>query len=155
MATRRRSAEDDAPEVGLVADPDVDEDEVPEGFSVGGVDGEDADDAEDEDEEGFDPDEDELEDDEAVEGLGDEAALEEEDLVDVAAVLAEGGAAVDPVAPRAPDDATVPVALDDDDEDEVEGIRAGIEFVCSRCRLVKRTSQLASKRGDPVCRSCA
>lgn len=153
MATRRRSAEDDAPEVGLVADPDADEDEVPEGFSVGGADGEDADDAE--DEEGFEPDEDELEDDDLAEGLGDDTALEEDDLVDVAAVLAEGGVAVDPAAPRAPDDAAVPVALDDEDDDEVEGIRAGIEFVCSRCRLVKRTSQLASKRGDPVCRSCA
>lgn len=154
MATRRRTSEDEAPEVGLVADPDADEDEVPEGFSVGGADGEE----EDAEEEGFDPedeDEDGLEDEDLAEGLADEAGLEEDDLVDVAAVLAEASGVATAPAARAGEDVATPAVLDDDEDDEVEGIRAGIEFVCSRCRLVKRTSQLASKRGDPVCRSCA
>ncbi|MGA1774084.1 MAG: hypothetical protein ACO4BW_00445 [Nitriliruptoraceae bacterium] len=148
MAARRRS-EEQGPEVGLVADPDGDADEevVPEGFSVAGDDEEDEDALEDEDE---------LED--GVEDLDDELedGLDEEDLADVDAVLAGATAAPGPGAtdeePPKPD--ALPA---DDDEDEIEGIRDDIEFICVRCRLVKRTSQLAkgARKKEPFCRSCA
>lgn len=149
MAARRRS-EEEAPEVGLVADPDGEtEDEgVPEGFTV------------EEDEEELD--EDELEDGEEELDEDDESALEEgleeEDLADVDAVLAGAGASPTPVAAPVDDDGPeIAVLPAEEDEDEVEGIRDDIEFVCVRCRLVKRTSQLAkgARKKEPFCRSCA
>jgi hypothetical protein len=143
----RRRTEDEAPEVGLVADPEEDgEDGVPEGFTVG--DEEDLEDALDEDDE-------ELEDEDEADGL--EEGLDEADLADVDAVLA--GAIAAPAVVEAPttDSAAAVVLPADDDEDAIEGIRDDIEFVCTRCRLVKRTSQLAkgSRKKEPVCRSCA
>ena len=149
MAARRREErQDDAPEVGLVADPDGDEEEgVPEGFSVAG----DEDGDEDGDEELAE--DDELEDDE----LEDDEGLDDDDLADVDAVLAGAVAVPVPAAVAEDDAASAVLPADEDDEDTVEGIRDDIEFVCVRCRLVKRTSQLAkgARKKEPFCRSCA
>jgi len=45
------------------------------------------------------------------------------------------------------------VAVEDDDGEEVQGRRSG-EFVCSRCFLVKRNTQLVNKQRR-ICRDCA
>lgn len=152
MAARRRS-EDESTEVGLVADPDAGtEDEVPEGFSVAGDD-EDGEDELDEDDE---LDDDELDEDELDDDAVAEEGLDEDDLADVDAVLSGAAAATTtaPAVEAAPETVVLP---SDDDEDEIEAIRGDIEFVCVRCRLVKRTAQLAkgARKKEPFCRSCA
>lgn len=144
MAAKRPKSDDEVAEVGLVADVDDDEEELPEGFGV-------ATDGEDEpDEEDLEDDEDDEEDDVAdVVDLVE--AEEDEDVVPdvVAAVLG--------TVPDVAEESPVVGVLEDDDGEEVEGIRPGIDFVCTRCHLVKRNSQLhkRSPKDAPVCRSCA
>lgn len=98
---------------------------------------------------GADGDFDELE---SVEDLGereaDEADQDDEDDDLDSAVQAVATAVVE-----FDDDRTRPSVADEDDEEEVEGLRDG-EFVCRSCFLARRESQLA----DPdrlLCRDCA
>jgi hypothetical protein len=51
------------------------------------------------------------------------------------------------------DDVVAVVVDDDDDGDEIEGVRAG-EFVCRRCYMAKRETQLADA-DRLLCRDCA
>ena len=63
------------------------------------------------------------------------------------------GVAVVPPDAEFDDDAPVAPVDDDEDDDEIEGLRAG-EFVCRGCFMAKRETQLA----DPdrlLCRDCA
>jgi len=79
---------------------------------------------------------------------GDEADVEA-DVVPAPAVVVE-------VAAEDPDDfedAVAPAVRSVEDEDETPARQAG-EFLCSRCFLVKRESQLAI-RSRKVCRDCA
>ena len=141
MASKRKTSDEDVPEVGLVPDPD--DDEMAEGFSIADADGEVIEDEVEEDDEDVDDFE-----------VDEDAIIE-----DVEAVIAEGDAAPAAVtvagAVVVAEDASVQIVSDDDD-DEVEGIRPGIDFICGVCHLVKRTSQLAkrSKTKGPICRSC-
>lgn len=84
----------------------------------------------------------------SVVGEGD--AVEEDDdpaAIPVAAVREAEDRAVDVITAVGRD------AVEDEEEDELAVRRAG-EFVCSRCHLVKRDTQLARPRLR-ICRDCA
>jgi hypothetical protein len=51
------------------------------------------------------------------------------------------------------EDEVVAAVVDDDDDDEIEGVRDG-EFVCRRCFMAKRDTQLADA-DQLLCRDCA
>jgi hypothetical protein len=103
---------------------DADDDALPDGFVVEGDD----------------------EADEEADGDGDD-----EDVDVLATVAPERAAEV--ADPDDFEDDIAPVVRVPDEEDEVPGRRSG-EFVCTRCFLVKRESQLAV-RSRKVCRDCA
>lgn len=141
MASRAKSPRVDEDTLDPVEAADLESDELEDGLIL-----------EDDDEDG--------EDDELEDGLDDDA--EGDDPEDVLARL-DGDTEVDeeiapvvlPDAAFDEDDdiATVVVDPDEDDEDDVEGVRDG-EFVCRRCHMAKRDTQLA----DPealLCRDCA
>ena len=109
---------------GIDDEDDTDDDGLPDGFVVEGED--DVDDADD----------------------GDDADVETEPATTSPASAAE--------APDDPDDfeeELAPVVRVPDEEDDAPTRRAG-EFICTRCFLVKRESQLAV-RSRKVCRDCA
>lgn len=116
------------------ADPDEDLDEeidsLPDGFVVDGAD-DDEDEPDDADDDGDD------------EGVGADPATART-LGDIASEVEDPDDFAEEIAPivRVPDE-----------EDEAPARRSG-EFVCSRCFLVKRDSQLAI-RSRKVCRDCA
>jgi hypothetical protein len=85
-------------------------------------------------------------DDEAVTGADDDDEVDE--VVVAAPVLAAEEAETDDFE----EDLATVVAVPEE-EDEVMGRRAG-EFVCTRCYLVKKDTQLAV-RSRKVCRDCA
>lgn len=108
-------------------DEDMDDDGIPDGFVVEG------------------DDDDDIVDD-IVEGD------EDDDDVDVGATIID----VVEVAAEDPDDfeeEIAPVVRVPDEEDDAPARRSG-EFVCTRCFMVKRDSQLAV-RSRKVCRDCA
>lgn len=119
-------------DVDLSADIDDDEDDIPEGFVVEGVD--DAEPDDDEDDAGDDDVGDDGDDDEgstrAAEHVGDASDDSDEFADDVAPVV------------RVPEE-----------EDDAPARQSG-EFVCRTCFLVKKESQLAI-RSRKVCRDCA
>jgi hypothetical protein len=149
VATKRPKSDEDVIEVGLVADPDEDEEGgLPEGFGVA-TDGDE--DLEDEPE-----DEDLDEEDDEVADVVDLVEAEGED--DEEAIVPDVVAAVLAGEPESAEDAVAVAGLiEDEDGDEVEGVRPGIDFVCDKCHLVKRRSQLAKRSTlkKPICRSCA
>ena len=109
------------------SDEDMDNDGIPDGFVVEG------------------DDDDDIVDD-IVEGDDDD------DDVDVGATIID----VVEVAAEDPDDfeeEIAPVVRVPDEEDDAPARRSG-EFVCTRCFMVKRDSQLAV-RSRKVCRDCA
>lgn len=111
------------------SDEDLDDDGLPEGFVVEGDD----------------------EDVDGVEGIV-ESHEDDDDDVDVGATIID----VVEVAAEDPDDfeeEIAPVVRVPDEEDDAPARRSG-EFVCTRCYLVKRDSQLAV-RSRKVCRDCA
>jgi len=72
----------------------------------------------------------------------------ETDEHDVAGVVVLPDAAFDD-----DDDVAAAVIDDDDDDDEIEGVRDG-EFVCRRCYMAMRETQLADAE-RLLCRDCA
>ena len=90
-------------------------------------------------------------DDDGDDAPGDPAALDtdanETDEHDVVGVVVLPDAAFDD------DDEVVAAVIDDDDDDEIEGVRDG-EFVCRRCYMAMRETQLADAE-RLLCRDCA
>lgn len=82
---------------------------------------------------------------------GDPAALDADatgtDEHDVVGVVVVPDAAFDD------DDEVAAAVIDDDDDDEIEGVRDG-EFVCRRCYMAMRETQLADAE-RLLCRDCA
>jgi hypothetical protein len=92
--------------------------------------------------------------DEVLEEADEDGDDEDEDL-DAAVDVEEGTAplALDPAFEDEDEDLAAVVVGDDEDDEDVDGLRDG-EFVCRSCFLAKRETQLA----DPermLCRDCA
>jgi hypothetical protein len=88
--------------------------------------------------------------------VGEDDVPSDGDDADVEADVVPAPAVVVEVAAEDPDDfedAVAPAVRSVEDEDETPARQAG-EFLCSRCFLVKRESQLAI-RSRKVCRDCA
>ena len=110
------------------SDEDMDDEGIPHGFVVEGDD-----------------------DDEAVEDIVEGVEDDDDDDVDVGATIID----VVEAAAEDPDDfeeEIAPVVRVPDEEDDAPARRSG-EFICTRCFLVKRDSQLAV-RSRKVCRDC-
>lgn len=146
MARTTRRDDEDALDPVEAADVEADDPDEQDGFS----------DEDDEDEDAFD---DDLDEEELEEQLDDELEAEPTDPDDPdeldAAALVDAAELPVPSVDVAfdEDDDLVAVAAVDDEDDEIDGVRAG-EFVCRSCFMAKRETQLADAARQ-LCRDCA